>query len=486
MLGSQAQTRPKDTSHSSDEEHKKKNQAKARYFLTWRWHFYAGLFVIPFMIMLSLTGLVMLFDDEIEQIRYHEITQVEPKPIALPVSALIESVSKAYPNGTTTQYIAPSDVDQASRVSVRLESGNTVFATVDPYTGKVLGQIDRSDSWYQLANDIHGTLLIGKWGDYLIEISASLGILLLVSGIYLWLPRDNASKAGFLKIRSNNGMRIFMRDIHANLGGTLSIVLLLFLLSGLAWAGVWGAKMVQGWNTFPTYYTWGDKPESSMTHADLNHGSEEEMPWNLEHADVPQSHHGHHSDAHSDTAYDASKTVSVDLVINKAKALGFTQYRVFLPQSKTGVFTVAANSMAGDIIDPRQDRTTHFDQYSGDVLVDVSWNDYSVVAKLMAAGVSLHQGDISPINKWLNALFCVAFIAISVTGALMWWKRRPAKQNKLGVPMRFEQEGIWKVGICTLFAVCLLFPLAGLSIVAVLLLDTLMIRRSKRLTAYLS
>ena len=42
MLGSQAQTRPKDTSHSSDEEHKKKYQAKARYFLTWRWHFLCG------------------------------------------------------------------------------------------------------------------------------------------------------------------------------------------------------------------------------------------------------------------------------------------------------------------------------------------------------------------------------------------------------------------------------------------------------------
>ncbi|NMU24693.1 PepSY domain-containing protein, partial [Vibrio parahaemolyticus] len=88
-----------------------------------------------------------------------------------------------------------------------------------------------------LMNSIHGTLLIGDLGDRLIEIAASLGILLLVSGLYLWLPRDNASRAGFLKIRLNNGPRILMRYLHANLGGVLSIVLLFFLISGLSWAG---------------------------------------------------------------------------------------------------------------------------------------------------------------------------------------------------------------------------------------------------------
>ncbi|MDN3685695.1 hypothetical protein QW180_27430 [Vibrio sinaloensis] len=66
---------------------------------------------------------------------------------------------------------------------------------------------------------------------------------------------------------------------------------------------------------------------------------------------------------------------------------------------------MAANSMAGDVIDPREDRTSHFDQYSGRLLVEVTWQDYSVFAKLMAAGVSLHQGDLSFLNKVLNVLF---------------------------------------------------------------------------------
>lgn len=486
MLGSQFQTQPKEHAHLSNGSNI--NQRKARYFLTWRWHFYAGLFVIPFMLMLSITGLVMLFDDEIEQLRYSDIIYVTPQGAAQLPSQQLAAVQHAYPDATITQFVASASPELANRFNVKLAGGQSLLVTINPYNNEILGEIDRSDSWYQLANDIHGTLLVGKWGDYLIEISASLSILLLVSGIYLWLPQDKASKAGFLKLRTDSGSRVFMRDLHANLGGTLSIVLLLFVLSGLAWAGVWGAKMVQGWNTFPTYYTWGEKPQSNLTHADLNHGSEEEMPWNLEQAALPQSqdHHGSHSEHSSGQAFNLSNSVGLDEIITKAQQLGFTRFKVFLPQSETGVYTAAANSMAGDVIDPREDRTTHFDQYSGEVLVDVTWDDYSVIAKLMAAGVSLHQGDLSLVNKLLNALFCIAFIVIAVTGAVMWWLRRPAKQNKLGVPARFEQEGTWKLGLASIVMICLLFPMAGITIVLALLVDSLLIRNSKTLTAYLS
>ncbi len=200
--------------------------------------------------------LVMLFDDEIELARYEAILQVSPQEQTVPVSTQLETVKQTYPDFNVTQFVPAKTADIANRFSIQNQEGSSLIVAVNPYTGDVQGTIDRSDSIYELMNSIHGTLLIGDLGDRLIEIAASLGILLLVSGLYLWLPRDNASRAGFMKIRFGNGTRILMRDLHANLGGVLSIVLLFFLISGLSWAGVWGAKMVQAWNTFPTYYTW--------------------------------------------------------------------------------------------------------------------------------------------------------------------------------------------------------------------------------------
>nr|WP_319557003.1 PepSY domain-containing protein [uncultured Vibrio sp.] len=450
---------------------------KTLYFLTWRWHFYAGLYVVPFMLMLAITGLVMLFDDEIEQIRYAELLKVTPQSQVMPVSHQLTAVKEAYPDTQVTQFIPATQSDSANRFSVLLADGSTRFVTVNPYSAEVLGAIDRSESWYELANNIHSTLMIGDLGDYLIEVAASLGMILLVSGLYLWLPVDNARKSGFLRVRVRSGARVFWRDLHANLGGILSLVLLFFLVSGLAWTGIWGGKLVQAWNTFPTYYTWGEKPQSELTHADLNHGSEKEMPWNLEQTPVPQSHH--HGGEQEMVSTNA--TFGIDQVIAQAKVLGFTQYRVAFPRGETGVYTVSANTMAGDIIDPCDDRTAHFDQYTGELIIEVTWKDYSPFAKAMAAGTSLHQGDLSLWNKVSNMLFCVAFAFVSITGVIMWWLRRPTGQGRLGVPPRFEQDGIWIAGLATLTVISVIFPLAGATIVLALMLDWLLVSRITKL-----
>ncbi|WCE31250.1 PepSY-associated TM helix domain-containing protein [Vibrio sp. SCSIO 43137] len=468
------------------------SRAKSRYFLVWRWHFYAGFFAAPFMLILSLTGLVMLFDDEIEMARYSDVLSVTIQQTELPISYQLDAVKQQYPDSIITQFIPAISSDQANRFNVRSPGGKSVLVTIDPFTGDVLGEIDRSNSWYELANKIHGTLLIGNTGDFLIETAASISMLLLISGLYLWFPTDRASRAGFLVLRMSSGLRIFMRDLHANLGGILSLILFLFLLSGLAWTGVWGAKLVQGWNTFPPFYTWGEKPESQLTHSSLNHGSEEEMPWNLELAILPESQHEqHNAESHlSATEQEkndrADKAVSIDVITQMATELGFSRYKLFLPLSETGVYTLAANTMAGDIVDPRDDRTTHIDQYSGKVLIDVTWHDYSIFAKLMAAGVSWHQGDMGLLNKVANAFFCFSFIAISVTGIYMWWIRRPKNQSKLGVPARFEHDGVWKTAIGSTILVCLCFPLAGVLIIAALAADMLIVKHSAKLQNYLS
>ena len=39
----------------------------ALYRSVWRWHFYAGLFVIPFVLLLSVTGAIYLFKPQIDR-----------------------------------------------------------------------------------------------------------------------------------------------------------------------------------------------------------------------------------------------------------------------------------------------------------------------------------------------------------------------------------------------------------------------------------
>ena len=72
-----------------------------------------------------------------------------------------------------------------------------------------------------------------------------------------------------------------MESLHETIGAWMSVMLLFFLLSGLAWAGVWGGKMMQAWSTFPAE-KWDNVPLSDKTHASMNHGAAKEVPWTLE------------------------------------------------------------------------------------------------------------------------------------------------------------------------------------------------------------
>ncbi len=198
----------------------------------------------------------------------------------------------------------------------------------------------------------------------------------------------------------------------------------------------------------------------------------EEVPWNLEQTPLPLS--GSMAGA---PGIPAGVPVTLDSVIAYARDNGFTQFRVNLPLNAEGVYTVSADTMSGDISDARQDRTIHLDQYSGKKLVDVGWGDYSLGAKGMAAGIALHQGDMGGWNKLLNTVYilCVQFLVVS--GIAMWWLRRPRGVLRLNAPPLPAKMPLWKGAVAIMILMSLAFPLMGITLLSVLVLDLLLFSR---------
>lgn len=104
---------------------------------------------------------------------------------------------------------------------------------------------------------------------------------------------------------------------------------------------------------------------------------------------------------------------------------------------------MSANTMNGDIADPRLDRTVHIDQYSGEVLVDIGFSDYSLLAKAMAGGIALHKGNVSWVNTAINTLLCLVFILIFLTAIMMWWQRRPKSGWTINAPKKIVTGQRW-------------------------------------------
>jgi uncharacterized iron-regulated membrane protein len=429
------------------------------YFAVWRWHFYAGLYVIPFLLTLATTGLLMLWIAVLTGIGDEKLT-IPRGDHLLEVSALTTAAEAAVPGSTATQYVASLSPDHIATVAV-LAGEVTTGVTLNPYTGKVLNQFPWRAGWYDFLTDIHGSLLIGDVGDWMIEAAASLGLLLLISGIFLHWPREGWAKA--LTVQTTAKGRAFWKSLHGAVGLWISVLLVAFLISGLSWTGFWGTKFVQAWSTFPAE-KWDAVPLSDATHAAMNHGAAKEVPWALEQTPMPES--GSLAGKQAITG-----PVTADSVAAFAEDLGFqNRFQMNLPTNEAGVFTISHDSMSNDGPDPAADRTIHIDQYTGNVLADVRYADYSPYAKLMAWGVAFHEGDLGLWNIVLNTGFCLSVVLMAVSGLVLWWKRRPAGA-RLGAPPRPTDIPYAKGALLVTLALSLAFPMLGLTLLAVIVLD---------------
>ncbi len=442
--------------------------ARSFYNLAWRWHFYAGLFVIPFLILLSLTGIIYLFKPQLDQLMYAELLQVPAAAQHVSAGQQMAVVQLAYPGAAIKQYLPPVAEGRSAQFVIDTD-GQCLNVFVDPYRGTLLGSQDAQYNLQAIARQLHGDLMVGTLGDRLIELAAGWGIVLVVSGLYLWWPRGR-SGAGVLWPRLSARGRLLWRDLHAVTGFWGSLLLLFMLLTGMTWTGFWGAQFAGAWNHFPAAM-WDEVPQSGKLTGSLNNSSQQTVAWAVETTPLPASdphaaHKGHA--AHQAPAAPANL---LQYVVDTAAERGVQPgYSITLPKGEAGVYSVA---LFAD--DPRNDATLHIDQYSGAVLADVRWKDYGAVAKTVETGVMLHEGKLFGLaNQLLMLLVCLLILLSAVSGLIMWWQRRPV--GKFGVPPLRHDLPRWKTAIVIICLLGAAFPLVGASLLLIWALDWLLSR----------
>ena len=455
--------------------------AAQRYFAVWRWHFYTGVLVTPFLTLLAATGLVMLLSANLygkDGERMKVSVQATVKPLSQQAQTALDAVDKE--RGMVVQYMAPRAADTVAVFRVNDGGGNATMVAVDPYTAEVVARYPRHNSIYYLMDGIHGDMLLGGIGDYLLETAAALTVLLIISGWWLWYQKQGG--IGKMLVAPFGKKRSWWRSLHGTAGTWVSAMLLVFCVSGMAWADIWGGKAVQAWNQFPAG-KWGvaPDPESALPlHGDLNGGNAKEIPWVLEQTPMPQS-----GSTAGEGGIASGIPVTADTVNRFVREIGFTgRYHLYFPKGETGVWTLNRDSMSYDSPSPTADRTVHIDRYTGKVLADIRFSDYNAFGKFMAASIAFHMGTMGWWSVALNAAFCLAVIGMCVSGWIMWWQCRPNTAAGLLPPPK--RSGRMPKGLAAVLLIAaLVFPTAAAAVAAVWLLDKLLITRLPKLAAYL-
>lgn len=411
------------------------------YRTIWRWHFYAGLFCIPFVITLALSGMIYLFKPQIDAFvdrGYHNLPATAPRATA---QSQIDAALAALPNSRLVSYRLPETAHQA--VVITLLQGDTrQLVYMNPYTREILTVRDFDNLFVNLVKSFHGELLLGNAGAVVIELAGCWAIVLLLTGLYLWWPGTARGLAGVLYPRLRQGGRQFWRDLHAVCGIWVAALALFLLVSGLPWALVWGSAFKEIRAQF--------EPATSMD-------------W------VLSSAHEGHAMAAVGQAEDRQLAPSVYAA---AQALQFAPPVELSPDTGNPHLWKVSSQHANRML--RAD--AWLDRHSAEVVKLETFAQRRSLDKAVGIGISAHEGQLFGwANQLLGLITASGLILLCVSGAVMWYRRRPV--GKFGAPPATVQRRLTAPVIATMLGLALFLPLLALSIAVIGLMEALVLKR---------
>jgi uncharacterized iron-regulated membrane protein len=435
------------------------------YRTVWRWHFYAGLFCIPFILWLSITGSIYLFRPQFEAWQDRPYNHLSVTGPTADPAAQAQAAVAAVPGSALHDFQLPNSPSSAVQIIVgRGKQETRVY--VHPQTLKILHIADEDKRLMRRIFYLHGELLLGDKGSFIVELAASWAIVLLISGLYLWWPRKVKGLGGVLYPRLSLGGRLFWRDLHAVVGLWISFFALFLLFTGLPWSKSWGGylkavRSLTGESVVRQDWTTGRSSELAQRMA---------MDTNTR-AAIAMEHAAHTTHGVSVLSH-PSDYLPLNASVPVVSALHLAYPVLISPPTKRG-----GNWTAKSDAQNRTLRTNLvLDAATGRIVSRQDFDQRPWIDRAVGIGVAAHEGQLF---GWLNQLveLCTALglITLCVSAVAMWWKRRP--QAVLGAPVSTRKVRLAWPTVALIILFCLYLPLLAISLLLVCLVERFVLRR---------
>jgi uncharacterized iron-regulated membrane protein len=376
----------------------KLNMRKRRTLKYWigQLHLWLGLASGLVVLIVSLTGCLFVFQQEISEVLHREWFFVKPSTAApLPLSILEEKAQAVLGPGRLINSITvyPQQDRSMEFMAYREnDSALTYFGSVvyyqsvflNPYTGAVTGGRDYKYDFFYIVKYLHWSLLLNTpYGQPIVGWSTLIFVILLITGIVLWWPKKwtKAWRDRSFKIKWKATFKRVNYDLH-NVPGFYGLLpALIIAYTGLVFAFSW-----------------------------------------LSPAPAPQII------KRSDTTQPATTSDPLD------KAMQTAKYRV--PGASRFSLSPAAGKEDVIYLYAYKGRDTYygydvlqFDQYSGVLLHHGRDKEKKAVQRLFEKNYDIHVGAIGGLTgkiiAFIASLICAS---LPVTGFLIWWGKRHKKK----------------------------------------------------------
>lgn len=463
----------------------------------WRYHFYAALFTAPFLVLLAITGLVILYTPTINDVQHRSLLLVTPGSSTVSLDDQKQAAAAAFPDLTVDLVVPPAADDRST--FFEFTDGDSLYMNVyvDPYTGQVLGSYEAGNDIVGLANRLHGFLnndsvnvtlpslshLISsdnpatveiKVGDLILEVISVWGLVLALTGLYLWWPRKSQKGKPVVRVRWSKGGRLRWRDLHTTSGLLLCLLLVGFVVTGMPWSDYWGAD----WANAASKITPNAEPPSPQS-TGVSAGAVDRLghriPWAIRTDEIPAS-----------TGEAVAAPMSLQDVTAVAASEGMLPgYSILLPMDDLsdpenpvyGTYQLS-NPWPGQV---QAEGVVYLDQFTGQTVARTSDGDWGTLNTATEFGVQNHMGtQFGLLSRILATLGCLLIIFSFISAVMLWWKRRPA--GTMGLPKQASRRKPAAVVVVIAIALAVIYPIWGASLLVVVAIDALIhfARRGKR------
>jgi uncharacterized iron-regulated membrane protein len=413
-----------------------------------RVHFYAGVFVGPFVLVAAITGLLYTVAPQLERMVHHNALTAPVGATRVDLAQQVVAAAAVVPGRAVTEIRPPTTPDGTTRVSFAvkgLPTGYARTAFVDPYTGRVEDVLDTKGEWLPLRaalDGLHRNLLLGAVGRVYSELAATWLGVLTVSGLLLWIARKRRRarlRRTLLPERSRRGL-VRWRSWHAVLGLWTALGLVGLAGTGLSESQFAGA----GVTAVRTSLDW----VAPVVSTELPGAPADQAPTSTDPVATGQT---------------------AALVLGAARHAGLTDPVAIRPAGPGTAWTVTQVQRSW----PEKQDSVAVDPATGAVVDTVRFADWPLSAKLARWGIDAHAGILfGPVNQIVLAALAIALIVMIGAGYRMWWLR-VAGHTGFGAPggrLR-ASPGALMVGLLVAVGASLYAPLLGVSLVAFLVVD---------------
>lgn len=350
---------------------------------------------LPLGIVISITcfsGAMLIFEREITeslQRRYYYVDSVGDQTISFADAIASVEPMLGEDQRITGVVVSP---DEERTWKVTLSSPKHAAVYVNQYSGEVLGRPERL-SFFTTMFRLHRWLMDSRpqekgaiyWGKMIVGVSTLFCVIILLTGIVLWIPRSLNMWKNRSQISLRKGVRRFLYDFHVVGGIYCALLVLAMALTGLTWSFEWYRNGV--YNLFGAASN--AKSSSSVTRVDSD----------------ATSIYGKWEDVYHSVAerYDSHGDITLS----------------------DGTVSVKLNGIGN----PRAADKYHFDSATGEILSVVPYADSSRRQKVGGWIYAIHVGNWGGVfTRILWFLAAMLGASLPITGYYLWIKRTFVKR----------------------------------------------------------